>query len=41
VSITPDELLGRLGSTARTVTLSLQPLGFLAAGARSTPATEV
>jgi ENTS family enterobactin (siderophore) exporter len=28
-SITPDELLGRVGSTARTVTLGLQPLGLL------------
>ena len=32
-TITPDELLGRVGSTARTVTLGLQPLGLLAAGA--------
>lgn len=31
-SITPDELLGRVGSTARMVTVSLQPLGLLAAG---------
>ena len=28
-TITPDELLGRVGSTARTVTLGLQPLGLL------------
>ncbi len=28
----PDELLGRIGSTARTVSLGLQPLGFVAAG---------
>ena len=32
-SITPDELLGRVGSTARTVTLGLQPLGLLAGAA--------
>jgi MFS family permease len=30
---TPDELLGRVGSTARTITLGLQPLGLLAGGA--------
>lgn len=30
---TPDALLGRVGSTARTVTLGLQPLGLLAGGA--------
>lgn len=29
---TPDELIGRVGSTGRTVTLGFQPLGFLAAG---------
>ena len=28
----PDELLGRVGSTARTVSLGLQPLGMLAGG---------
>lgn len=32
-ALTPDELLGRVGSTARTVSLGLQPLGMLAAGA--------
>lgn len=31
-SFTPNELLGRVGSTARMVTLGLQPVGFLAAG---------
>lgn len=31
-SVTPNELLGRVGSTARTVSLGLQPIGFLAAG---------
>jgi predicted MFS family arabinose efflux permease len=30
--VTPDELIGRVGSTGRTVSLGLQPLGFLAAG---------
>lgn len=30
---TPDDLLGRVGSTARTISLGLQPLGLLAAGA--------
>jgi MFS family permease len=29
----PDELLGRIGSTARTLSLGLQPIGMLAAGA--------
>lgn len=29
----PDELLGRIGATARTVSLGLQPLGFLLGGA--------
>jgi hypothetical protein len=29
----PDELLGRVGSTARTLSLGMQPLGMLAAGA--------
>jgi len=32
-SVTPDELLGRVGATTRTVSLSLQTLGFLAGGA--------
>jgi MFS family permease len=32
-SVTPDELLGRVGATGRTVSLTLQTLGFLAAGA--------
>jgi MFS family permease len=32
-SITPDDLLGRVGSTARTVSAGLQPLGMLAGGA--------
>jgi hypothetical protein len=32
-SLTPDELLGRVGSTARTLTLGLQPVGILGAGA--------
>jgi MFS family permease len=32
-TLTPDELLGRVGSTARTVTLGLQPLGLLVTGA--------
>jgi MFS family permease len=29
----PDELLGRIGSTARSITLGLQPVGLLAGGA--------
>ena len=29
----PDELLGRIGSTARTVSLGLQPIGLLIGGA--------
>jgi hypothetical protein len=29
----PDELLGRIGSTARTVSLGLQPIGLLLGGA--------
>jgi MFS family permease len=29
----PDELLGRIGSTARTISLGLQPVGLLAGGA--------
>jgi MFS family permease len=29
----PDELLGRIGSTGRTISLGLQPLGLLAGGA--------
>ena len=28
----PDELLGRIGGTARTISLGLQPIGFIAAG---------
>jgi MFS family permease len=32
-SMTPDELLGRVGATARTVALSLQTLGFVVGGA--------
>ena len=32
-SLTPDELLGRVGSTARTISAGLQPLGLLGAGA--------
>jgi MFS family permease len=32
-SVTPDELLGRVGSTARTLSLGLQPLAMLAGGA--------
>ena len=31
-SLTPHELLGRVGSTARIVTLGLQPLGLLVGG---------
>ena len=29
----PDELLGRIGSTARTISLGLQPIGLLVGGA--------
>ena len=29
----PDELLGRIGSTARTISLGLQPVGLLVGGA--------
>jgi hypothetical protein len=29
----PDELLGRIGSTARTISLGLQPVGLLIGGA--------
>jgi predicted MFS family arabinose efflux permease len=32
-SLSPDELLGRIGSTARTISLGLQPVGLLAGGA--------
>jgi len=32
VLITPDELLGRVGSTARMVSLGLQPIGMLVGG---------
>ncbi|MGH3847484.1 MAG: MFS transporter, partial [Pseudonocardiaceae bacterium] len=28
----PDELLGRVGSTARTLSIGLQPLGMIVAG---------
>ena len=31
-SLTPDEMLGRVGGTARTMTVGLQPLGLLAGG---------
>ena len=31
-SVTPDELLGRIGTTTRTITLGIQPLGMLAGG---------
>jgi MFS family permease len=30
--VTPDELMGRVGSTARTVSLGIQPVGMLAGG---------
>ena len=30
--VTPDELLGRVGSTARMVSLGLQPIGMLVGG---------
>jgi MFS family permease len=32
-NLSPDELLGRVGSTARTISLGLQPIGMLAGGA--------
>ena len=32
-AFSPDDLLGRIGSTARTVSLGLQPIGLLAGGA--------
>jgi MFS transporter, ENTS family, enterobactin (siderophore) exporter len=32
-SLTPDQLLGRVGSTARTISSGLQPMGMLAGGA--------
>ncbi|MGH2602574.1 MAG: hypothetical protein ACRDJ9_24720, partial [Dehalococcoidia bacterium] len=32
-ALTPDELLGRVGSTARTLTAGLRPLGLLGGGA--------
>jgi MFS family permease len=32
-ALSPDELLGRIGSTARTLSLGLQPIGLLAGGA--------
>jgi len=31
-TIPPDELLGRVGSTARTISLGLQPIGLFAGG---------
>ena len=31
-AVTPDQLLGRVGSTARMVSLGLQPIGMLVAG---------
>ena len=31
-SLTPDEMMGRVGGTARTITVGLQPLGLLAGG---------
>jgi MFS family permease len=31
-AVTPNELLGRVGSTARTLSIGLQPLGLLAGG---------
>jgi hypothetical protein len=31
--VTPDELMGRVGSTARTLSLGIQPIGMLAGGA--------
>lgn len=32
-NLSPDELLGRIGSTARTISLGLQPIGLLVGGA--------
>jgi MFS family permease len=32
-ALSPDELLGRIGSTARTISLGLQPVGLLVGGA--------
>jgi predicted MFS family arabinose efflux permease len=32
-ALSPDALLGRIGSTARTISLGLQPLGLLVGGA--------
>ncbi|HSL76723.1 MAG TPA: hypothetical protein VK867_07255, partial [Candidatus Limnocylindrales bacterium] len=32
-NMSPDALLGRIGSTARTLSLGLQPVGLLAGGA--------
>ena len=32
-AFSPDDLLGRIGSTARTVSLGLQPIGLLVGGA--------
>jgi len=31
-NLSPDELLGRIGSTARTISLGLQPFGLLVGG---------
>ena len=31
-NLSPDELLGRIGSTARTISLGLQPIGLLVGG---------
>ena len=30
--VTPDRLLGRVGSTARTISIGLQPIGMFATG---------
>jgi hypothetical protein len=32
-ALSPDALLGRIGSTARTISLGLQPIGLLVGGA--------
>jgi hypothetical protein len=32
-ALSPDALLGRVGSTARTISLGLQPVGLLVGGA--------
>ena len=31
-NLSPDELLGRIGSTARTISLGLQPIGLIVGG---------